>query len=64
MCNKIFFQNEDEAKKHIIYIRNQRGRGGGHFKGKPRAYKCFHCDGWHLTSRAKKADRKYKQQGK
>ena len=55
-CNKIYFASKTCAVDHISEINNN----AKHYKNfkkvlkRLRAYECFYCDGWHLTSMTKR----------
>lgn len=55
-CEKTSFESKEKALERIQQIAASPDRGNGR---KPhRAYKCEHCEKWHLTSTSKK---KYKE---
>lgn len=51
-CSKMSFYNQAEATKYIQFITRQVKRNRKGLK-RLRAYKCWQCEEWHLTSQSK-----------
>ena len=58
-CNKLYFDSRKAAKLHVRDLSKQttRYQNVKASLSSLRPYKCFSCDGWHLTSMTKKASR-------
>lgn len=54
MTRKARFANEAAALQSLELRRREAHGANGHRRQERRAYKCWQCQGWHLTSQEQK----------